>query len=193
MRVANAFTFETDDALWTDARAGGLFYWATFAPKKLGGGSLYLMGLRDSTGQLLAAPQHTGCTFPPVCRQGSLVGYFESKAFACVGPCETATNVVELSSFDKLVMKQNSDGSVDLYFGPKAPSGFQRNWIPTGRQTLLPYLPPLWPGESAFRQVLEATGSREGSISLARANLKASYFLLWHVAAMTYRGHQVRC
>ena len=40
-----------------------------------------------------------------------------------------------------------------------------------GRKTLLPYLTPLWPGESAFRQVLEATGSREGSISLARANV----------------------
>ena len=28
-------------------------------------------------------------------------------------------------------MKRNSDGSVDLYFGPKAPAGKEANWIPT--------------------------------------------------------------
>jgi hypothetical protein len=35
LRLANGFTYETDDALWIDARAGGLFCWATFVPKKL--------------------------------------------------------------------------------------------------------------------------------------------------------------
>jgi len=28
-------------------------------------------------------------------------------------------------------VKKNADGSVDLYFGPKAPKGFEHNWIPT--------------------------------------------------------------
>jgi hypothetical protein len=28
-------------------------------------------------------------------------------------------------------MKQNGDGSVDLYFGPKAPAGFEKNWVTT--------------------------------------------------------------
>jgi hypothetical protein len=26
---------------------------------------------------------------------------------------------------------KNADGSVDLYFGPSAPKGFEKNWIPT--------------------------------------------------------------
>jgi hypothetical protein len=26
---------------------------------------------------------------------------------------------------------RNDDGSVDLYMGPKAPAGFEKNWIPT--------------------------------------------------------------
>jgi hypothetical protein len=26
---------------------------------------------------------------------------------------------------------KNADGSVDLYVGPKAPAGFEKNWIPT--------------------------------------------------------------
>src|SRR5262249_16596619 len=34
--------------------------------------------------------------------------------------------------------KMNADGSVDLYFGPKAPPGLEANWIPTTGKT--PYL-----------------------------------------------------
>ena len=34
-----------------------------------------------------------------------------------------------LSSYDKL--KANDDGSIDLYFGPKAPPGGESNWIET--------------------------------------------------------------
>ena len=26
---------------------------------------------------------------------------------------------------------KNADGSVDLYVGPAAPAGFEKNWIPT--------------------------------------------------------------
>jgi hypothetical protein len=40
-----------------------------------------------------------------------------------------------ISSFDKPKLKMNSDGSVDLYFGPKAPVGLESNWVPTqGKQ-----------------------------------------------------------
>ena len=28
-------------------------------------------------------------------------------------------------------MKKNDDGSVDLYFSPEAPEGFEKNWIKT--------------------------------------------------------------
>ena len=28
-------------------------------------------------------------------------------------------------------LKRNPDGSVDIYCGPKAPKGFESNWIPT--------------------------------------------------------------
>jgi hypothetical protein len=135
MRVANGFTFETDDALWIDARAGGIYYWATFAPKKLGGGSFYLMGLRDASGQLLDGQGTYRLRVPavvPVKDFWSAIVYdMDTKAFVCAGPCDTADNGVGLSSFDKPKMKQNSDGSVDLYFGPKAPVGFEKNWVTT--------------------------------------------------------------
>ncbi len=28
-------------------------------------------------------------------------------------------------------LKTNADGSVDLYFGPKAPEGYENNWVET--------------------------------------------------------------
>jgi hypothetical protein len=28
-------------------------------------------------------------------------------------------------------MKVNGDGSVEVYFGPKAPAGFENNWVQT--------------------------------------------------------------
>jgi hypothetical protein len=28
-------------------------------------------------------------------------------------------------------VQQNADGSVDVYFGPKAPPGKESNWVPT--------------------------------------------------------------
>ena len=28
-------------------------------------------------------------------------------------------------------LTKNADGSVDLYLGPEAPVGFEKNWIPT--------------------------------------------------------------
>jgi hypothetical protein len=31
-------------------------------------------------------------------------------------------------------VQKNTDGSVDIYFGPKAPQGKQTNWVPTDPQ-----------------------------------------------------------
>jgi hypothetical protein len=36
-----------------------------------------------------------------------------------------------LDSFAMDKIKKNTDGSVDVYFGPKAPQGLESNWIPT--------------------------------------------------------------
>ena len=41
----------------------------------------------------------------------------------------TKEEITDRSSRQDLV--QNADGSIDLYMGPKAPNGFEKNWIPT--------------------------------------------------------------
>jgi hypothetical protein len=53
-----------------------------------------------------------------------------------------------VSSQDKDILI-NSDGSVDVYFGPKAPAGKEHNWVQTvpgkGWNTLLRLYGPLEP------------------------------------------------
>jgi hypothetical protein len=56
---------------------------------------------------------------------------------------ETASYLrdVPRSSIDSstAALRKNDDGSVDIYFGPKAPAGKEANWIPTvdGRRFFL--------------------------------------------------------
>ncbi len=39
------------------------------------------------------------------------------------------TDHVDVNSRHELV--KNKDGSIDVYVGPKAPKGFENNWVPT--------------------------------------------------------------
>ena len=47
------FPYVTEDRVLVDERAGGSYFWITYLPKSLGGGSFYLTGLRDSDGELM--------------------------------------------------------------------------------------------------------------------------------------------
>jgi hypothetical protein len=49
---------------------------------------------------------------------------------AATGAFIRETPVVGLDSY-KTTLKKNGDGTVDVYFGPKAPEGKDSNWIPT--------------------------------------------------------------
>ena len=44
-------------------------------------------------------------------------------------PIENKEQIADLSS--RMDLLTNDDGSVDIYFGPKAPKGKEKNWIPT--------------------------------------------------------------
>lgn len=54
-----------------------------------------------------------------------------------------------LSSYDVAKMKKNADGSVDIYFGPKAPAGLEANWIPTESKKPAPFL-RIYDGDARF-------------------------------------------
>jgi hypothetical protein len=132
------FTYETDTTLYLDDRAGGMFYGATFLPKSLeGGGTFYLCGLRDATGELFKGPNTYRMRVPkdvPARDFWAIVAYdLESKSYIF-----NDLNRGGLSSYDKPSMKLNEDGSVDIYLAPRAPAGLEGNWIPTsGRDFFL--------------------------------------------------------
>jgi hypothetical protein len=57
---------------------------------------------------------------------------------------QTDQRFPSVSSQNKDV-KINSDGSVDVYFGPKAPAGFENNWVQTIPARILRLYGPLEP------------------------------------------------
>ncbi len=125
--LQTGFTFDAQDYFATDSRA--TTYFAGFAaPKKMGAGAFYLFGSFDKDGGLLTGANHYRLTVPPdvPVRQFWALDVYDAltKAFIRESPR------VSLSSFDETVQK-NADCSVDIYLGPKAPTGKEANWIPT--------------------------------------------------------------
>jgi hypothetical protein len=123
------FPYETDTEILIDDRAGGSYFWITYLPKNLGGGTFYLTGMRDKDGEdydhnatyKLNVPADT-----PAEDFWSIIVYsMETKSFI------RNVNPVGLSSRDADTMQVNEDGSYDIYFGPEAPEGQESNWVPT--------------------------------------------------------------
>ncbi len=129
------FPYVTKDRVLVDERAGGAYFWITYLPKNLGGGTFYLTGLRDKDGELfdgtstyrLRVPKDT----PAKDFWSAIVYSMKTKGFV------EGADRVGLSSKNKDTMKLNEDGSVDIYFAPNAPKGLGSNWIPTGEDFFL--------------------------------------------------------
>lgn len=97
--------------------------------RKVGAGSLYWLGLRDASGAYLDGSKTYKLTVPqpvPAILFWSVTAY-DAQTRSQV---QTVQNKAALRSLmDKF--KPNADGSVDLYFGPSAPVGFEGQWIQT--------------------------------------------------------------
>ncbi|WP_230641668.1 DUF1214 domain-containing protein [Vibrio campbellii] len=122
------FTFEEEHEVLVDGRASSYFY-VTYLPKKLGGGTFYLTGVKDSNGEMLDGESTYKLNVPkdtPVKDFWSAIVYsMETKNFI------KGADRVGLSSRNQDTMRVNEDGSYDIYFGPKAPTGMEENWVPT--------------------------------------------------------------
>lgn len=96
--------------------------------KNLGGGQFYLITSKDHAGHRLDGSRTYRLTVPanvPVGQYWSATVYDRSTHAFIRG----ATRFSRSSQNPDL--KTNPDGSVDVYFGPKPPSGQEHNWIPT--------------------------------------------------------------
>jgi hypothetical protein len=129
------YSFHGNGKLDYDRRAFGFSYWATWAPKRLSDpgklpASYYLKAFRDTSGATFRGDRQYRLR-PPADTSAqdfwSIVAYeLGTNAFI-----HNPQNRVGVSSYDKKQMRVNADGSVDVYIGPKAPKGLEKNWIPT--------------------------------------------------------------
>jgi hypothetical protein len=122
-----ATSFANPDTYPVDGR--GLTYsYAFFSPKHPGGGQFYLMAIKDKQGGVLDGYNTYRLTVPanaPVKQYWSATAYDR----ATHGFIRNMKKLSRSSQTQNLV--KNADGSVDVYFGPKAPAGKDSNWVPT--------------------------------------------------------------
>lgn len=151
----HGFTFVSDNSVEIDERAAAWFFF-TFYPKVLTehAGAVYLAPIADSAGQPLQAGKTYKVTVPkniPAKQFWSLTLYDRATWSFIKNP----TGLAGLGSFNKATLKANNDGSIDLYFGPKAPTGWESNWIPTMDKTPYPWLRLYAPEESFWNKTFK--------------------------------------
>jgi hypothetical protein len=125
---------DNPDAFWDllDERASW-FYEAVgagpaMAPKRLGPSSAYLGAYKDKAGKWLDGGTSYRLRVPP----NPPIKLFWSVTIYDVDSRALILNdqrIADRSS--RMDLRKNEDGSVDIYCGPKAPAGFEKNWIPT--------------------------------------------------------------
>ena len=99
-----------------------------FAAKSLGAGQFYLLNIKDKDAQRFRGGTTYKLTVPPnvPVKQYWSVTVYDAETHALV------RNVARPSrSSLSPDLQKNPDGSVDVYFGPKAPDGKEGNWVPT--------------------------------------------------------------
>lgn len=149
--VGGSYQFLNNGERMLDARTLFHYYATGITPAmafaKPGSGSAYAYAVRDSKGEYLEGGKTYKITLPapiPVANFWSFVVYDgQSRSML-----ETDQKLAGLDSNDKRI-KKNPDGSVTVWFGPKAPAGQESNWVQTmpgkGWNTLLRLYGPLEP------------------------------------------------
>jgi hypothetical protein len=126
--IKNAPTsFADPDSYPVDDR-GVVFSFAFFTPKHLGQGQFYLMTIKDKDGDAFHGGDNYRLIVPanaPVNQYWSATAYDRATHALIRGLSRSGR-----SSQSPGLLK-NADGSVEIYFGPRAPSGRDSNWVPT--------------------------------------------------------------
>jgi hypothetical protein len=111
----------------TDSR-GVAYSYAFFSPKHLGAGQYYLFAIRDKDGNAFdGANSYRLHILPNVpVRQYWSVTAYDRTTHGLIRDTKWSSRSSQTPGLQK-----NGDGSVDIYFGPKAPAGKEANWIRT--------------------------------------------------------------
>jgi hypothetical protein len=131
-----ALQLDADDpnAFWNllDERASWFYEavgaGAAMAPKRPGPSSAYLSAYKDKTGEWLDG----GTSYRLRVPSNAPIKLFWSVTVYDVGTRALILNEQKIADrSSRMNLRKNKDGSVDIYVGPKAPAGFEKNWIPT--------------------------------------------------------------
>lgn len=119
--------FSNPDSYPIDAR-GCAYSMAFWSARHLGAGQFYLMGIKDKAGNDLDGGATYGLTVPanaPVKQYWSATAY-DRATHALIRDMPRASR-----SSQDVGLQKNVDGSTDIFFGPTAPAGKDKNWVPT--------------------------------------------------------------
>lgn len=124
-----------------------IYSMAYFSTKHLGTGQFYLLAIEDDKGQTLDGSKLYQLHLPanvPVKLYWSVTVYDR----------ETHALIKNMKYFSRAStspgLQKNSDGSVDIYFGAKAPAGKEANWVPTDPKVKFELLARFYGPEKAF-------------------------------------------
>lgn len=149
--IIGGYKFEENGARLLNAYSGFFFYATAIAPamdtRILGVGTQFMAAFVDSKGNPFDGGKNYRLHLPPniPVKDFWSVILYDSQTRSML---QTDQEWPAVSSNTKGLLV-NADGSVDVYFGPKAPPGKEKNWIQTipgkGWNTLLRLYGPLEP------------------------------------------------
>jgi hypothetical protein len=131
--IGGSHDFMSNGARLIDARCRFHMYATGITPAmvtpKVGSGSQYVAGMRDSKGRRLEGGKTYKVHLPPNVPANQFWSFtvYDVQTRSML---QTDQRFPEITSADAGVQK-NADGSYDVYFGPEAPAGKESNWVQT--------------------------------------------------------------
>ena len=131
--IGGSYDFAKDGVRLLDARTRFHYYATGITPAMVtpavGKGSQYIAGLRDSEGRPFDGSKNYKLHIPPnvPAKDFWAVTIYDVQTRSML---QTDQKFPEINSKNPKVQK-NTDGSYDVYFGPKPPKGMKNNWIQT--------------------------------------------------------------
>jgi hypothetical protein len=131
--IGGSHEFLSNGARLIDARCRFHMYATGITPAmvtpKVGKGSQYVAGMRDSKGNRLEGKNTYKVHLPPNVPANQFWSFtvYDVQTRSML---QTDQRFPEITSADAST-QQNADGSYDVYFGPEAPAGKESNWVQT--------------------------------------------------------------
>ncbi len=119
--------FAKPDSYPVDDR-GLTFSFAFFSAKHLGAGQFYLMTIKDKEGRFFDGGSTYRLTVPA---NPPVTEYWSATAYDRATHALIRNQPWSSRSSQTPGIEQNANGSINVYFGPRAPAGKEKNWVPT--------------------------------------------------------------